>query len=116
MAGSHGRWDWLLGVLTAAPMAAYATMAAAGTLGQSQEARLVAAAILIGASLLGAVALVIRARHLRSVESRILRARPTQRCGTCGYSSDGLDTERVDTGTLPFDHAMCPECGRPNPR
>ena len=61
--------------------------------------------------------LIGRRMHLAlSIRRRILRARPTEWCQMCGYSSDGLEVVRVDTGTLPFDRTACPECGRPNPR
>lgn len=116
MSEPRTRRNWLLGLITAAPMGAYAVVRAVGLLDQSPEARIVAVAVAIGACLLGVAAFVMRTRQLRRVESRILRARPTRWCRTCGYSSDGLDTTRVDSGTLPFEHATCPECGRPNPR
>ena len=76
------------------------------------------ASIPVAVALAGLWCLLIGRRvHLAgSIRRRILRARPTEWCETCGYSSDGLEVVHVDSGTLPFDRTACPECGRANPR
>jgi len=73
------------------------------------------------AAALGGIALLVlaalyRVRLWRTIRNRVLHARPTDHCRTCGYSAAGLEVQRVDSGTLPFEQAQCPECGRRNPR
>jgi hypothetical protein len=54
------------------------------------------------------------AAQKRHMSGRVRRARPTDRCRTCGYPLEGLETAHIDSTTRPYDQARCPECGRLN--
>jgi hypothetical protein len=107
------RW---LALVALSPVAVWLLVLLPG-LAEWARARPGLALIVAGAAgALPAVAVASRTRFVATVRRRILHARPTERCRVCGYSSTGLETTRVESGTLPFDQARCPECGRANPR
>jgi len=107
------RW---LGFVPLVPMAAGLFAAVPGLLGLAMERPGLSVPIAIGVIGLWGLLIGRRVQLAGSIRRRILRARPTTWCQTCGYASDGLDVVHVDSGTLPFDRTRCPECGRANPR
>jgi ribosomal protein S27AE len=109
------RRNWLA-LLPMVPVALFWAFQAYGRLDWMKEHAGVALIISAAVVLISGLVFADRTFHRRSIQGRILRARPQDVCPRCGYSSTGLDTEHVDSGTLHFDQAVCPECGRSNPR
>src|SRR4051794_4773667 len=57
-----------------------------------------------GGAMLGLV-VPPRASLWKGISRRILHAGPTEHCAVCGYSSAGLKTRVLDSGTMPFEQS-----------
>lgn len=103
-------------LVTLVPMAASVAVYFPRIVSWAEESPVLAAFFGVLAAGLIARFIVLRLLLRASIRRRLVRSRPTGRCRVCGYTSDGLETIRQTSGTLPFDQTLCPECGRPNPR